>query len=269
MVHIEADASHYDIFLELAGELRRLILFRLNERSLKLSQLAKELNATIQEAHRNATRLIEAGLIQKDPEGLLSITTYGKMVTKQVPSFKFLAEHKQYFEEHTLGDLPMKFIQRIGALSNCDVITGVVAILEKWKTMYRDANEHIREIMAQVPLDLIEPLASRIRQGVKFSYIFGENTIIPKGRLELLRKIGWNKYIAEGIVERRMVDKVQVMVIVTENHAGVLFPNTKGETDMNYMFFSKDPIFHEWCLDFFRYKWYGSDLFDETKLREV
>ena len=135
--------------------------------------------------------------------------------------------------------------------------------------MYRDANEHIREIMAQVPLDLIEPLADRIRKGVKFSYIFGENTIIPKGRLGLLKKIGWNKYIAEGIVERRMVEKVQVMVIVTENHAAVLFPNTKGETDMNYMFFSKDPIFHEWCLDFFRYKWYGSDIFDETKLREV
>ncbi len=260
--------DEFDIFWELAGEMRRNILFKLDSKSMKLSQLAKELDASVQEVHRNVNRLIDAGLVAKNSEGLLILTTYGKTVLTQIPSFQFLARNKQYFEEHILA-LPMKFIQRIGALNNSELINGVVAVLARWKSMYNNADEHIMEIMAQVPLDLIEPLANRIKQGVKFSYIFGENTIVPKGRREILQRLNWNSLLAKGLVERRMIKKVQVMVIVTDKEAGVLFPNKKGDTDMNHMFYSKDPLFHEWCLDFFRYTWYNSDIFDESKVKEI
>ena len=104
------------IFIELAGELRRQMVIKLSQESIRLTELAKELNATMQEAHRNINRLIEVGLIEKDSEGLLSLTTYGRIMLKQLPTFAFLTEHKEYFTEHTLGDLPMKFIQRLGAL---------------------------------------------------------------------------------------------------------------------------------------------------------
>ena len=42
----------------------------------------------------------------------------------------------------------------------------------------------------------------------------------------------------------------------------------EGEPDMRETFFSKDAFFHEWCLDYFRYCWYGSDIFLEHKLKE-
>jgi hypothetical protein len=38
---------------------------------------------------------------------------------------------------------------------------------------------------------------------------------------------------------------------------------------MNSVFYSEDPLFHEWCLDYFRYRWYNSKSFDESKLLEV
>ncbi len=261
--------EEYDIFWELAGEMRRSILFKLSEKSMKLSQLAKYLNTSIQEVHRNINRLVDAGLVKKDPDGFLSLTTYGNTVLTQIPSFQFLARNKQYFDEHTLGDLPMKFVQRIGALNNSELINGVVAVLEKWKSMYNNAREHIMEIMAQVPLDLIEPIVNRINDGVKFSYIFGSNTIVPKGRRELLQRFGWSNFISKGLVERKMIDKVQVMVIVTDRESGVLFPDKRGETDINKMFYSKDKLFHEWCLDFFRYTWYSAQSFDESKIKEI
>jgi hypothetical protein len=66
-----------------------------------------------------------------------------------------------------------------------------------------------------------------------------------------------------------MVESVQVAVILNEKQASVLFPTQKAETDMNMMFFSRDSIFHEWCLDYFRYRWYGSDIFDESRLKEI
>ena len=39
-------------------------------------------------------------------------------------------------------------------------------------------------------------------------------------------------------------------------------PNGFGLTDCS-------GVVHEWCLDYFRYRWYGSDIFDESKLKEI
>lgn len=256
-------------FFELASEQRLAIIFRLNEKSAKISQLAKDLDITMQEAHRNVSRLQDAGLIEKDPEGIFSLTTFGNTITKQIPTFNYLSKHKEYFSEHILGELPIKFIMRLGALDKCEFVKGVVAILERWKDIYREAEEYIYEIVPQVPIDLIEPAVSRVKQGVKYSYVLPKDVIIPKGRKDLLKKLSHNELLNKGAIERRMVESVKVAVILNEKQAAVLFPTQKGETDMNMIFYSIDRVFHEWCLDYFRYRWYGSDIFDESKLKEV
>ena len=256
-------------FFELASEQRLAIIFRLNEKSAKISQLAKDLDITMQEAHRNVSRLQDAGLIEKDPEGIFSLTTFGNTITKQIPTFNYLSKHKEYFSEHILGELPIKFIMRLGALDKCEFVKGVVAILERWKDIYREAEEYIYEIVPQVPIDLIEPAVSRVKQGVKYSYVLPKDVIIPKGRKDLLKKLGHNELLNKGAIERRMVEIVKVAVILNEKQAAVLFPTQKGETDMNMIFYSIDRVFHEWCLDYFRYRWYGSDIFDESKLKEI
>lgn len=256
-------------FFELASEQRLAIIFRLNEKSAKISQLAKDLDITMQEAHRNVGRLQDAGLIEKDPEGIFSLTTFGNTITKQIPTFNYLSKHKEYFSEHILGELSIKFIMRLGALDKCEFVKGVVAILERWKDIYREAEEYIYEIVPQVPIDLIEPAVSRVKQGVKYSYVLPKDVIIPKGRKDLLKKLGHNELLNKGAIERRMVESVKVAVILNEKEAAVLFPTQKGETDMNMIFYSIDRVFHEWCLDYFRYRWYGSDIFDESKLKEI
>jgi predicted transcriptional regulator len=256
-------------FFELASEQRLAIIFRLNEKSAKISQLAKDLDITMQEAHRNVSRLQDAGLVEKDPEGIFSLTTFGNTITKQIPTFNYLSKHKEYFSEHILGELPIKFIMRLGALDKCEFVKGVVAILERWKDIYREAEEYIYEIVPQVPIDLIEPAVSRVKQGVKYSYVLPKDVIIPKGRKDLLKKLGHNELLNKGAIERRMVECVKVAVILNEKQAAVLFPTQKGETDMNMIFYSIDRVFHEWCLDYFRYRWYGSDIFDESKLEEI
>jgi predicted transcriptional regulator len=256
-------------FFELASEQRLAIIFRLNEKSAKISQLAKDLDITMQEAHRNVSRLQDAGLIEKDPEGIFSLTTFGNTITKQIPTFNYLSKHKEYFSEHILGELPIKFIMRLGALDKCEFVKGVVAILERWKDIYREAEEYIYEIVPQVPIDLIEPAVSRVKQGVKYSYVLPKDAIIPKGRKDLLKKLGHNELLNKAAIERHMVESVKVAVILNEKQAAVLFPTQKGETDMNMIFYSIDRVFHEWCLDYFRYRWYGSDIFDESKLKEI
>ncbi len=255
------------IFTELAGRVRRAMLFRLNEKSLKLSELAKDLNITIQHAHSNINRLTDIGLIEKDSNGSLNLTTYGRTIIKQIPSFNFLGEHRDYFQDHTLGNMPLKFERRIGDLNECKVVKGVVAVLQRWKLMYQEAGEYINSIIPQVPVDLIEPLAAKIKDGTKFSYILPEDAIVPKGMSEATKKVSWNSLLAEGKAERRMVKKLQVATIITDQLACALFPNLKNEIDMNVMFYSEDKVFHEWCQDYFRYMWYSSDLFDRRKVQ--
>lgn len=255
------------LFFELAGDLRLSMLTRLREKNYRLSQLSSELNATMQEAHRNMTRLIDAGLVAKDKDGELVLTAYGRTIVTIIPSYDFLYRNRDFFFDHSLGDLPPKFIQRMGAFQNCEIVHGVMAILQRWKNLYSESQEYIREIMSQVPLDLIETVTGRVEGGVKFSYIFASNSVVPKGRTQLLQKLGWRNFISKGVVERRMLPEVKVMTIFNEKHGCVLFPNMKGEPDLNMMFYGEHVEFLEWCSDLFNYQWEKAGPFDEAKLK--
>lgn len=255
------------LFFELAGDLRLSMLTKLSQKNYRLSQLSSELEATMQEAHRNMTRLVDSGLVSKDRDGELVLTAYGRTVVAMIPGYEFLYNNRDFFIDHSLGDLPPKFIQRMGAFSRCEMVRGVMAILQRWKNLYSDSERYIREIMAQVPLDLIETVSSRVEGGVKFSYIFASNAVVPKGRIQLLQKVGWRNFISKGLVERRMLPEVKVMTIFNEKQGCVLFPNMKGEPDLNVMYYGEDREFLEWCSDLFDYQWEKAGQFDEAKLK--
>ena len=255
-------------FLELASSQRLHILFKLLANKCTPTEVAKELDATKQEVHRNFTRLEEVGLIEKDKDGKYGLTTFGTTMCTQVPSLVFLSQNRKYFEDHTFADIPTKFMMRSGQLASGEHIKGFVRVLEKWKSIYKNADDFIYEVLSEVPLDLIEPIVNRVKKGAHFMYVFSESAVVPKGRKELLKKLGFDKLIENGLVERKMKKEVQTIVVLNEKEACVLFPNTEGESDLSEMFYSSDPMFHEWCIDYFRYCWYGSDIFEESKLKE-
>ncbi|CAD6515526.1 Transcription regulator protein-like protein [metagenome] len=257
-----------DYVLELASPQRLNILFRLLSKNLTPTAFAKEIDATKQEVHRNFTRLEESGLIKKKTDGTYELTTFGQIVCTQVPSLVFLLQNRKYFEKHHFGEVPHKFQMRCGQLAVSQHITGVSKTLEQWKNIYKNSTEYIYEILSEVPLDLIEPLVKQVKKGIKFNYIFSESAIIPKGRKELLKKLGYNKLVEKGLIERKMTKNVQTMIVMNEREVCIMFPTIDGKSDLSEMFYSDDPMFHEWSLDYFRYCWYGSDIFMESKLKE-
>jgi predicted transcriptional regulator len=262
-------------FIELASEQRLSILLKLTEQDTKLSQLAKDLGVTMQEVHRNVNRLMEVGLIRKNSEGRFSLTTFGNTIIKQIPAYDFLSRNKEYFSDHNLGEIPMKFVHRIGALNNSEYVSGLVAIIERWKELYNESSEYIYGMVPQIPLELIESVIPKVKDdGIKFNYILPQKAIVPKKRTQLLSQSGFYDLLKmeKKTVDRRMVDRVHVAVVLNEKQATVMFPTVKDTivADMNSMFYSRDDsLFHEWCLDYFRYCWYNSKPFDESKLLEV
>src|SRR5918998_730052 len=116
------DAKHSDdhfssmeeIFVELASSQRLSIIFMISSQRLRLSALAKSLNLTIQEVHRNTNRLLDAGLIEKNSEGVFFPTTFGNAITRQLSIFEFLSSNKGYFSIHNrVMEKTLRGIKRI------------------------------------------------------------------------------------------------------------------------------------------------------------
>lgn len=255
-------------YLEIASEQRLNIIFNLLEKKSRVSVMAKKLGVTAQEVHRNFDRLSRAGIITKENDGYYHITPLGKAISVQVPSMVFLSKNRKFFENHDFGNLPFKFIQRIGAFENTEYLEGVSRVLEKWKSIYKNSNKYIFTLLSEIPLDLIEPLMKRVKNGVRHNHIIAEDAHVPKGRKKLLEKLGFYRMLEEGQIERRMQKQVTVSTILNEKEAIVMLPTKNGEPDMRSIFYGNDKRFHEWALDYFRYNWNIADSFKEFKLKE-
>jgi predicted transcriptional regulator len=255
-------------FLELSSHQRLEIIFNLQEKKSKISDMAKKLGATTQEVHRNFMRLEDGGFIKKNNDGSYILTTYGKTMYEQIPTLIFLSKNRKYFEHHNFGGVPNKFVLRIGQLSGGTYVKGVTKVIEKWRDIFTHSQEYIYGILVEEPIDLIEPLIKKAKNGVKVQSIFSENTIVSKARKKTLEDLGFDKLIDTKQVQRKMKKNVKTVVVLNEKEACVSFPKLDGDSNITEMFYSDDKMFHEWCLDYFRYNWYGSDIFQERKLIE-
>lgn len=257
-------------FLELASEQRLEILSRVHDQNLKVSSVAKEIDATVPEVFRNFERLAKAGLIAKETDGSYSISPAGRLMFSQISLVKFLEENKTYLKTHSFPDVPEKFLQRIGALESCRQVKGVVKVLERWKTTYENAEDYIHNVLFEVPYtaDFIEPIAKKAAAGVKVRSIFSSKAIIPSDRKKIFEKHGFRKLVEEGRVERRMMDDVRTVVVLNEREALVMFPTSDGRPDLSECLYSDNKRFHDWCLDYFTGCWQDAKPFSESRISD-
>jgi predicted transcriptional regulator len=193
-------------FLEVASEQRSSILLNLTKEKSNLSKMAKLVDASAAEVHRNFNRLQKSGLIKKGVDGNYDLTQYGRILCAQIPALEFMSKNLKYFENHNFLDLPFKYIQRIGALADSELITGYVKVTEKCEEIYNNANEYICNILVEIPYNdrLLQILESKLQHKAHIASIFSENAIISKDRKELLTKFNFTKFINDGTLERRM-----------------------------------------------------------------
>lgn len=253
--------------LELASEQRLNILLNLSEKEGKISELAKKLNATVPEVHRNFRRLEKTGLIVKKPSGTYVPTVYGQTVCHILPSISFMIKNKQFFKEHSIG-LESKFIQRTGALENSEQIKGFVKVTEKWREIYENSQKYIYNMLveASYSTELVDMLVSKLKNNIKIKSIFAENAQVTKERSQIIKKDRFKKFLKDDVLKRKMKKKIKVVVVLNELEAGLSFPFNNEEPDLSKMFYSKDRDFHEWCMDYFKHSWDTASTFREERL---
>jgi len=255
-------------FLEISSEQRLQIIQLISDNEFRLSELAKKLNATTSEVHRNLERLEKSGFISKNANGHFEPTTLGQMVLSLIPNLAFVIKNKKYFGDHPISSLPHKFVSRFGELFEAKLLSSYVDVFEYWKKIYGGSKEYIYNILYEVPYfeDFTKPLYEKLSEGVKIKSIFYEKAMISETRQDVVKKL--KKFIENGDIQRMMTKTIGPAVILNEKQSCLIFPNTDGKLDAGYAFVGEDDLFHQWCFDYFNYSWYNATPFVEAKLHK-
>ncbi len=149
----------------------------------------------------------------------------------------------------------LKFKQRLGVLNDCELISKVTNVQQRIKKLESGAKQHIKLIVSQAWEDEGKILLDRIKNGVKISTIFGFESVMPDEIAENIQK-KLTSYIPKGFLEQKIVDgNVDISLFIADDQAAVMFPNQKGEVDMDTLFVGKNGEFYEWCNDYFNHMW--------------
>jgi predicted transcriptional regulator len=155
---------------------------------------------------RNVNRLMVAGLVRRE-DGKIHLTEYGRLVTKQIAYFIFMKKHEKFFKSHTLGDIPEKFLQRVGALQKCEFVRSVAAVMESLKKLESGTKKQLKLMVSQAWAEEGRIIIELPMHGVQVLSIVGKNTIMPK---EIIDSIGRSidKMPATQKMQTKMVEKV-------------------------------------------------------------
>jgi predicted transcriptional regulator len=242
---LENDEGVEKLFFELASESRLSILRELQTKNLKMQEIARRLDVTATEAFRQLQRLSEALLVQKQPEGTFAITQYGRLVLQLSSSLGFVFKHKNYFSTHDVWRLPYQFVNRMGELSQTNLIMDTMESINKSTQMFTTAEQYAWGLVehGRSP-ELMSPIMNeRIRKGVKVKLLIPESflpTAIPPAKTP--------NYEVRGLSD------IRAIMALSEKEAVICFRLVDGRMDYAG-FYGKDPIFLNWVKDLFLYYW--------------
>jgi len=156
------------LFFELASESRLLILQKLQKENMKMNEIARRLDMTATEAFRQLQRLSEAALVQKQPDGTFSITSYGKLVLQLLSAYDFVSKHRKYFLSHNVWHIPTQFVNRLGELSKAELILDAMDNINKGEKMFISAKQYAWGIAEGRIPELMNPVMDKkSRKGLK------------------------------------------------------------------------------------------------------
>lgn len=249
-----------NLLFELSNDDRLSILFELQKEPTKLSNLSKILDYTPQGTSRNLARLVEVGLIKRNEDSDYILTPYGASSLKQLESFLFLSEKKDYMSTHWTNRLPSEFQLRIGDLRHCELVDDPLDMLSNIERIFGETEEWFK-YMTPVRIASHNSLHFAINLLDSGASIQGIEPIdyepTPKSLAQTPRKDLKEMYDhwVKGSLEYRYLDEINLKLYMSEKEVSLLtLPKIDGEVDM-FGFTSSDPSFHRWCMDLFDHYW--------------
>jgi len=250
-----------DLYFELSNEERLKILYNLREKNMNITSLAQKMDTTTQECSRHISRLAEFNLIQKNADRTYSLTPYGQLTLRLISGHQFTSIHQEYFNTHSLDDLPTRIVSRIHELDHSRFTQDLWVTFSLLESLFKEAEEYIWMIHDQYLLSILPLGVEALKRGVKFRSIDPMNR--EKGRRLDPERPDYvteedENYLLEawkkGTLEIRLSKAIRVFLYVTEKKAIVAFPLIDGTFDYTG-FITDRPDGLRLCRDIFEYYW--------------
>jgi predicted transcriptional regulator len=248
-----------DLYFELSNEDRLEILHKLRDNPMNVTRLARELEITTQECSRHMARLSEALLVARNPDGAYALTPYGRLSLRLLTSQSFVAEHRDYFNAHSLGVHPQELVARIGELGEGKPTGNVMVTFSLVEKIMKEAEEYILMIHDQYLLTILPLCVSALKRGVRLRSVElesrGHRRNLNPERPEYISEEDEDFFMEawkEETGKSRFIEDIDVFLYANEKEAVIAFPLAAGGFD--YLGFSStDSAFIKYCVDFFNH----------------
>ena len=253
---MSAMGGFHDFLFEMSNEYRYNILLLLCEKPMRISDLTREIKFTTAEVRRHVSRLAEVGLIQRDTEGYYLLTPYGESSLLLLQEFIFLSTNREYFQTHTLSEIPSRFVKRIGELKASTNLANAMDFLRFMENLLKESKEYVWLLVDQFPMNSLSSIVEAIERGVQFRIIEPRERILYPDIESMTSEEAQalSRARQTPLVDQRMVDDVNVYLFLSDNRCVIAFTTPEGQYD--YMgFTATDGSSLQWCRELFQHYW--------------
>lgn len=249
-------SKFHDLLFEMSHEYRYVILLILKKEAKRITDLNREMKLTTTEARRHVSRLAEVGLIKRDIEGYYHLTPYGETSLILFQEFNFLSSNDEYFQTHTLTNIPTGLVKQIGELRASTNVATVMDFIRFTEILLNESREHVWLLVDQFPLNSLSTIVEAIERGVQFKIIEPRDRALSPDldsmTSEETRALSRARHTP--LVEHRMLDEVNAFLCLSENRCVLAFPISDGQYDYKG-FTATDDSSLKWCMELFQHYW--------------
>ena len=246
-----------ELCFELSNPDRLRIMQVIKDAPMKLTDISESIDVTHQQCLRHLKRLVDVLLVERNPDGLYELSSFGELILQLIPSLIFVSQHNEYFSTHSVSHLPSEFVARIGDLSESILLTNVMEALSEIESIVKTADEYIKVIINKRTHSLRPHIADAVRRGVLVKSL-SVTSYVPN--IDVKREI--NKKDEHDIIDaekegRVMVaDQTEFPVYIYMSEKTVFLALPLHDDSFDYTgFFSSSPNAVRFCNNIFEYYW--------------
>jgi predicted transcriptional regulator len=253
---VSASKGFYDLLFEISNEHRHGVLLLLQERAMRITDLAREMDLNNPEIRRHISRLRDVGLIRRDVEGYYSLTPYGETSLLLFGEFDFLSSNSEYFRTHTPSGIPTRFVKRIGELGTSVNLANAMDFIRHTENLLKESNKYVWLLVDQFPMNSLSSIVEAIERGVQFMIIEPRERILNPDLESMTSEEtqALSRTRQTPLVDQRMVDEVNAYLFLSDNRCVIAFPTSDGQYDYRG-FTASDGSSLKWCGELFHHYW--------------
>jgi predicted transcriptional regulator len=229
-----------------------------NGKKMTLSELSEEVGASSPACVHALRELTKEQITRQDEKRNYLLTNIGEIIMRKFDELDVaatvLSQHKEFWLDHILSDIPNHLLDKIGSLADSAVLSSTPADLLKGFSALYTLLQNSKEVRAISPIfaeEMTAQFAKLIEKNVDIELIF------TPAVLDATLKSGDRKALADAIKKNLKLFKLETQpnfaLTVTDYFFMIAFFRPDGSFDWSNSLISYNPDALEWGQELFAY----------------